>query len=102
MTDRLTAKPNQRRLIACALALRFHVGRDIEPVCELLHELGISDVDPQNLIATRHLAVVDDFARALHEFSPDGELSQLDRIRELAIRVGSIALLSSTRMTEIG
>jgi hypothetical protein len=28
----------------------------------------------------------------LHELNPDGELSQLDRIRDLAISLGSIAL----------
>jgi hypothetical protein len=53
MADRLTADPDQHRLIACALALRFDVGREIEPVCELLEDLGISDVDPQNLMAAR-------------------------------------------------
>jgi hypothetical protein len=58
-------------------------------VCELLGELGISDVDPQNLIGTPQRAAKEHFARALN---PDGELSQIDRIRELAIAVGSIAL----------
>jgi hypothetical protein len=29
MANRLTANPDQRRLIACALALRFDIGRDI-------------------------------------------------------------------------
>jgi hypothetical protein len=92
LADRLTANPNEHRLIACALALRFDVGREIEPVCELLNDLGISGVDPENLMAVRHSAVIEHFEQALHELNPDGGLSQLDRIRELAINVGSIAL----------
>jgi len=35
--------------------------------------------------------------RARHELNPDGELSQIDRIRDLAITVGSIALNGSDR-----
>ena len=92
MADHLAADPDQRRLIACALALWFDIGREIEPVCELLDDLGISDVDPQNLMAARHSAVNKHFERALHDLNPDGELSQLDRIRELALSVGSISL----------
>jgi hypothetical protein len=57
LADRLTANPNEHRLIACALALRFDIGRDIEPVRELLDDLGISDVDPQNHMVARHSAV---------------------------------------------
>jgi hypothetical protein len=93
VADRLAANPDQRRLIACALALRFDVGREIEPMCELLGDLGISDVDPQNLMAARQSTVNQHFERALHELNPDGELSQMDRIRELAISVGSIVFL---------
>jgi hypothetical protein len=62
--DRLTANPNEHRLIACALALRFDIGRDIEPVRELLDDLGISDVDPQNHMVARHSAVNKHFERA--------------------------------------
>jgi hypothetical protein len=94
MADRLTADPDQHQRIACALALLLEAGREIEPVYELLDDLGISDVDPQNLIAARHSAAKQHFERALHELKPDCELSQLDRIRELAISVGSIALNS--------
>jgi hypothetical protein len=54
--------------------------------------LGISNVDPRKLMAAQHSAVNEHFKRALHKLNPDGELSQLDRIRELAINVGSIAL----------
>jgi hypothetical protein len=43
-------------------------------------------------MAARHSAVNKHFERALHELNPDGELSQLDQMRELAISVGSIAL----------
>jgi hypothetical protein len=92
MANCLTTNPDQRRPIACALALRFDVGREIEPVCELLDDLGISDVDPRNLMAARHSAVNKHFERALHDLNQDGELSQMDRICELAISVGSIAL----------
>jgi len=92
MADLLTSDPDEHRLIASAFALRFDVGREIEPICEVLDDFGISGVDPQNLMAARHSAVSEDFERVLHELNPDGELSQLDRIRELAITVGSIAL----------
>jgi hypothetical protein len=92
MADLLTSDSDEHRLIACAFALRFAVGRETEPVCQLLNDLGISDVDPQNLMAAQHSAVNEHFEQALHELNPEGELSQLDRIRELAISVGSIAL----------
>jgi hypothetical protein len=98
LADRLTTDPDEHRLILCAFALR--VGREIEPVCALLAELGISDVDPQNLTAARHSAVNEHFERALRELNPDGELSQMVRIRELAISVGSIALNGNGADTE--
>ena len=47
-------KPDQQRLITCALALGFNVGGEIETLCGLLDDLGICVVDPQNLIAMRH------------------------------------------------
>jgi hypothetical protein len=43
-------------------------------------------------MAARHSAVNKHFERALHDLNQDGELSQMDRICELAISVGSIAL----------
>jgi hypothetical protein len=92
IADRLASNPDQHQLIACAIALRLDVGREIASVCELLDDLEISDVDPQNLIAMRRSAVVNNFERVLRELNPDGELSQLDRLRELAMSVGSIAL----------
>jgi hypothetical protein len=48
-------------------------------------------------MAARLSAVNKHFERALHELNPDGELSQIDRIRELAISVGSIALNGGDR-----
>ena len=84
--DRLTSDPDEHRLIACAFALRFDVGREIEPICEVLDDLGISGVDPQNLMAGRNSAVNKLFERALHELNPDGELSQLDRMIRWALR----------------
>ena len=92
IADRLTSDPDEHRMILCALALRFDVGREIEPVCEMLDGLGICDVDRQNLIAMRRSAVVNNFERVLRELNPDGELAQIDRLRELAISVGSVAL----------
>jgi hypothetical protein len=56
------------------------------------HAAKWRDVDPQNLMATRQSDARKRFERMLHELKPDGELSELDRIRDLAISVGSIAL----------
>jgi hypothetical protein len=94
MADRLTTDPDEHRLILCALALRLNknIGREIEPVCARLDDLGIVNIDPQKLTAARHSTVNEHFEQALHELNPDGDSSQMDRIRELAISVGSIAL----------
>jgi hypothetical protein len=44
-----------------ALHNRSAGAAQIDPVSERLDELGISDVDPQNLLATRHSAVKEHF-----------------------------------------
>jgi hypothetical protein len=79
-------------------AARLDIGRDIEPACELPDDLGISNVDPQTLIAARSL-VNRHFEQALHDRNPNGDISQIDQIRDLAISVGSIARPNGCRGT---
>ena len=93
LADQLTDDPDERRLIACAFALKSDVfGREIDPVRKLLEEIGISDFDPQQLIAARRSTYFEDFQRALKELDRAFEPEQIVRIGELGIRLGSIAL----------
>ena len=93
LADHLTDDPDERRLIACAFALKSDVfGREIDPVCKLLEEIGISDFDPQQLIEARRSTYFEDFQRALEELDRDCEPEQIVRIGELGMRLGSIAL----------
>ena len=79
--------------MACAFALKSHVfGREIDPVCKLLDEIGISDFDPQQLIVARRSTYFEDFQRALEELDRDCKPEQMVRIGELGIRLGSLAL----------
>jgi hypothetical protein len=95
LADHLIDDPDERRLIACAFALQSDVfGREIDPVCKLLEEIGISDFEPQQLIEARRSTYFEDFQRALKELDRDCEPEQMVRIGELGIRLGSIALSS--------
>ena len=97
LADQLTDDPDERRLIACAFALKSDVfGREIDPVCKLLEEIGISDFDPQQLIDARRRTYFEDFQRALKELDRDCEPELIVRIGELGIRLGSIALSSGS------
>ena len=66
------------------------------PVCKLLEEIGISDFDPQQLIAARRSTYFEDFQRALKELDRDCEPEQIVRIGELGMRLGSIALIGGS------
>ena len=97
LADQLTDDPDERRLIACAFALKSDVfGREIDPVCKLLEEIGISDFEPQQLIEARRSTYFEDFQRALKELDRDCEPEQMVRIGELGIRLGSVALSSGS------
>ena len=97
LAEALTDVPDERRLIACAFALKSDVfGREIDPVCKLLEEIGISDFDPQQLIEARRSTYFEDFQRALKELDRGFEPEQTVRIGELGIRLGSIALSSGS------
>jgi hypothetical protein len=97
LAEAFTDVPDERRLIACAFALKSAVfGREIDPVCKLLEEIGISDFDPQQLIEARRSTYFEDFQRALKELDRDFEPEQTVRIGELGIHLGSIALSSGS------
>src|SRR6516225_11314735 len=97
LADHLIDDPDERRLIACAFALQSDVfGREIDPVCKLLEEIGISDFEPQQLIEARRSTYFEDFQRALKELDRDCEPEQMVRIGELGIRLGSVALSSGS------
>jgi hypothetical protein len=64
-------------------------GREIDPVCKLLDEIGISDFNPQQLIEARRSTYFEDFQRALEELDRDCEPEQMVRIGELGMRLGS-------------
>jgi len=55
------------------------------PVCELRSDLGIADIDPQNLIAMRRCDLTEHFERALGEFDPYGGLGEMNRIPERSV-----------------
>jgi hypothetical protein len=81
LAEALTDVPDERRLIACAFALKSDVfGREIDPVCKLLEEIGITDFDPQQLIEARRSTYFEDFQRALEELDRDCEPEQIVRI----------------------
>ena len=102
LAEALTDDPDERRLIACAFALKSDVfGREIDPVCKLLEEIGISDFDPQQLIEARRSTYFEDFQRALEELDRDCEPEQIVRIGELGIRLGSIALSSAAVISDL-
>jgi hypothetical protein len=72
------------------------VGPEIEPACDLLHEVGITDFEPAQLIAIRGSRVFAEFKQAFADYlSEDADSEELDeyfeRLRALAIEAGSIA-----------
>ena len=49
MADLLSNAPEERLPITLSLVVHHAVGPDIDPACELLHEMGITDFEPEQL-----------------------------------------------------
>jgi hypothetical protein len=76
------------------------LGREIEPACELLQEVGIDDFEPEQLMAIRDSRVFAEFKQVFADYpSEDADDEQLDeyfkRLHTLAIEAGSIAISAS-------
>ena len=54
MADLLSNAPEERLPITLSLVVHHAVGPDIDPACELLHEMGITDFEPEQLVAIRN------------------------------------------------
>jgi hypothetical protein len=96
MVDTMSNGRADRRPIMFCLAVEFAVGPDIDPACELLHEIGISDFEPDQVIAVRDSRVFAEFKQVSADYpNEDADYEQLDeyfkRLHTLAIAAGSIA-----------
>ena len=95
LTGLLSDDPDDRHLIACALAVNMRSGPDTERALQLLYDIGISEFTSDQLITMRRHAAFRELQKMMRTWcaDPDGPNSfkSFERTRDLAIKAGLVA-----------